>query len=105
MVSIAIPSDIIVTLEDGSEKPFSFAGGFIKQTILRDRQWGVSTDMLYCAMDIRTVFEHAEPGTSVQLSEDQHKRLCEVVKQPSDPYNPFVMIHGKAFLDAILKAK
>jgi len=104
MPTIVVPENVKVEL-DGTTHDFGFVDGFINKTILRDRQWGVSTEQLIVAMEIRTAFKGTSPGSSVSLSNDQWEKLCAVVKRPTDPYNPLVMIECGSFIDAVLKAK
>lgn len=103
MPIITIPSDASIELDDKTHA-FSFVADFINKTVLRDRQWGVTTEQLIVAMEIRSAFKGKTAGDQVSLSSDQWNKLCEVVKRPTDPYNPLVMIECGAFLDAILKA-
>jgi hypothetical protein len=99
-----IPPDASIELDDKTHG-FGFVADFINKTILRDRQWGVTTEQLIVAIEIRTAFKGKNVGEQVTLSNDQWEKLCAVVKRPTDPYNPLVMIECGSFIDAVLKAK
>ena len=103
MPKITVPQDIEIEIGAPKPVPFSFVGDFLTRTLLRDKQFGVNTEQLFAAMEIRTAFKEAKPGCTVELTEDQWTKLAAVTRTPSDPYNPAVMIDAKSFLDAILK--
>lgn len=101
-VKIRIPSHVQIETDNGEKVTFEFVKHFIERTLLRDKQFGGNSDWLIAALEIRTGFRVPADGF-VTLTDDQWNKLSAVAKQPSEPYNPLVMIEAKTFLDAILK--
>lgn len=114
MPTIKIPETLTITVDATRmtpagpvEEPFTFEFPFVEnfmwKTVLRDKQWGVNTDMIYAAMEIRGSLKGRKPGDEVEFTEDQWRKLCDVTKSPSDPYRPEVMMEAKTYLEAILR--
>lgn len=101
-VKIRIPKHVEIEADNGEKVTFEFVKHFIERTLLRDKQFGASAEWLIAALEIRTAFRCSGNGV-VELSDDQWTKLSAVTRNPSDPYNPLVMIEAKSFLDAILK--
>lgn len=106
MPTITVPASVTITVNEdtGETILFTFADHFMNRTILRDQQFGVSSEWLYAACEIRGLIKGAMGGDIITLTEDQYSKLVQVVKRPSQPYNPQIMIECRAFVDAVLKA-
>ena len=105
MPTIVIPPTVTLTDDEGASAQFEFVKNFIMRTALRDEQFGVNTEWLYAAWEIRGEFTGKAPGDRITLTEDQYSKLLAVVKKPSRPYHPQIMIECKSFVDAVLKAE
>lgn len=111
MVKIRIPNSVKVVLTVqgptglvNETHDLQFVRDFLNGTVLKDPKWGKDSDMLHAAFDIRQLFRGAEPEMEVELSTDLHKKLVDVVKSPTNGYNPSVLLDAISFLDAIEKA-
>jgi hypothetical protein len=112
MYIVVVPEDISITVqqvEDGklfeSKQTLTFFSDFLVKTILRDQQWGQNSEWLHAAKDIKSVFAGKSAKAEVTLSRDLYKKLLQVIKTPTIPYNPMYMLDALVYIDCIEEAK
>ncbi len=110
MPTIKIPENIKLLNPDGSsvqgpdgkDVTLDFVKTFLIQTLTNDAKFGKNVTYLYAAMDLQSLFNDANPGDCVFLSQDVYDKLKEVVNEPTVPYNTSVMKQCRTFFQAIL---
>lgn len=74
---------------------------FVVDNLLMDAQFGKDFDSLSKANDIKQAFNN----NPIQLSDEAHELLCQVVKNPSNGYQPKLALPVIPFMLAILNAQ
>ena len=74
---------------------------FIEENILQDIQFGKTFDSLFIAAQIK----EAVHKTPIQVSEEAWVLLCQIIKYPTNGYQPKFAIHLIPFMQAVLEAK
>lgn len=76
---------------------------FLCNSILTDRQFGQNLKTLQSAHHIYQACQSNKEF--IELSDDDHKLLAEIVAQPTNGYNPVVSIHLMPFFQAVIDIK
>lgn len=97
-MKIQIPPDIV--LPDKQVVKFV---DFLCNSILTDRQFGQNLKTLQAAAHIHQACQLNKEF--IELSDDDHKLLVEIVAQPTNGYNPVIAIHLMPFFQAVIDAK
>jgi hypothetical protein len=74
--------------------------------MLMDLKWGKTAADIFVASDIRQKFKDVEwaSGAVVDLSDAEWERLSGVIKEPSSPYAPVLVVQVTDFLRAVTDA-
>ena len=91
-----------VTNQPRGVQKIDFKNFFIG-TVLADVKWGKTWKDLSTAHDIRQKVIAAE--SSFELSDTEWDEVCEVIKNPSNGYNPALAVQCIDFFRAILNAE
>ena len=112
MKKITIPSTIMICNPDGS--PAVGANGstilvsfkeFLANTLLVDPKFGKGMAEILSAVELKNKLCSAEPGSEVELDKADYDRLLAVAEEPTNAYNPVVVMQLVPFLNAIKDAK
>lgn len=78
---------------------------FLGQMLL-DVKWGKGSADIFIAADIRQKFKESggAPGSTLELSDGEWERLAGVIREPSSPYSPVLVMQVTDYLRAILEA-
>lgn len=114
MKFIPVPSDVVLVNPQDGKRFKSAEGGdepawsmyaFLLRWVLPDVKWGKTMVDVFAASKVKVAFEHAKVGDVVELEDDDYKRLLEIVRAPSNPYNPTIVLQCVEFLRAIEDAR
>lgn len=112
MPKIRIPETVRIETDDSTSQAPKyvdpdpmFCRHFIRQMLLRDKSFGEDAEAVYCAMELRGIFDPltVNPGDLVKLTNDQYRRLERAARKPDGGYNPAMAVHITSYIDAILK--
>jgi hypothetical protein len=78
---------------------------FLGQMLL-DPRFGKTSADVFVSADIRQRFKETggEPGRVLELSDGEWERLSSVIKEPTNPYAPVIVVQVADFLRCILDA-
>lgn len=110
MKTITIPENISIKDQndnfalDSSGKPASVSfASFVSNTLLVDAKFGKTLADILNAVSIKTKLTLAKE--TLELENDEWEKLYEVAKEPTNGYNPLIVMQLVPFLTAIRDAK
>ena len=107
MRKIVVPQDIEIKLDvpKPDDKPLIISFyQFLSQTVLTDQKFGKDMKSLMSAVSLKTTFKNAKPGDEVQVDNEEWELLNEIVKEPSQGYNPILAMELVPFMLVITEA-
>lgn len=74
--------------------------------MLLDQKFGRTSGDIFAASDIRLKLKESggEPGKVLEIADSDWEKLASVIKEPSAPYAPIIMMQVPDFLRCILDA-
>jgi hypothetical protein len=93
---------------DGSAKVWRFVEDYFYGTLAGDKRFSGNLADLNLFNDIADKLENPKKiGNSLRsyLSDTERERFLEVVKEPSNGYNPIIMRQARAFPKAVTEAR
>ncbi len=103
MTDIIIPESVNlegITDERGNTIVADFVNFFMIKTVASDDSWGKNVSLLFEAMELRDLFKDAKPGDTVIVPDVLWKKALKVIKTPTHPYAPRVMLSLRTFFEA-----
>lgn len=102
-----ITDQILVRIDaDGNSEPIVISFyEFIVSTLLKDARFGANAVTVMYAIEIKDKIEGIADGTCVGISDEAYNILADTLNNPSNPFNPEVVIQLGTFLRAILEAE
>jgi hypothetical protein len=83
--------------------PFEFKT-FLESVVLVDPKFGKDMKTIMTAVRLRDKFKEANPGDVVEVSDEDYSLLKSVVEEPTNGYNPQVMLQMVHYLTALTSA-
>lgn len=110
MKKITIPSNVTIVDQTGkpaldqNSQPVSISfKDFVTNTLLVDPKFGKTMLDVFSAVEIKEKLQTAQE--TVELENADYERLLAVMTEPTNAYNPVIVIQVVSFLRAIQEAK